>query len=908
MRKLQAGRIRGKGGERVSNPVRVGHYELLEPIGEGGMGVVYRARDPRLGRVVAIKFLAGAASLDPGRRARFLREARAEAALSHPNIATVLDVGESELDHPHLAPTSGGWGETPLPRIPYLVLEYVPGTDLRTRLRQGPLPPVEAVQVARQIAAGLAAAHAAGIVHRDLKPANIRRTPEGLIKILDFGLARFLASASPTSVGETEMTTREGVVLGTVPYMAPEQAAGMAVDARGDLFALGVILFELVTGRVPFRGDSTMALLRAVLNDAPERLAPAAVGCPPRYAALVERLLAKRPEDRPDSAAEVLRELDEIARDAEAQRTSVSRVSQLSYELSRAVAAGRKSPRVSLVAGLVLGVTAAAALLLWPRLRAGEDGGAPVSLQQLAVLPFANATGDEALDYVAEGLSSALVGQLAAVPGLSVAGQSETRRYRDGVASARDVARDLGVGAVLEATLRRDGAGLALDAALTDGATGRVFWSRALATPQEELAGLSAQLAAAATEALSVPLNAEDRDRLARDPTGSAVAFDFYLRGRGAMEDFDDPQSFRIAAGLFQRAAELDPQFALAFAGQARALALAWEQERDPELLDRAERAAQRALALDRELPETRLAVARLHVMRGRPREAIALLEPLSTSGRAVDILHRELALAWEAAGDAAKSEEHLLATVAARPASWQHWNVLGDFRLRAGNYAGARSAFERAKSLAPPGNTIPDENLAALLLYEGETERALAAYEAIGDSSNATSASNLGTLYYFNGRLNDAERAFRRAVRMAPREARFRRNLADTLLRLGREAEARDEFEQALALTDEQLRAAAGDQDLRIQRTLYLARVGRCDEATAEANRLERELPTSPQLLRQLARPPALCGAPEAAMERLRRAVGLGLIPASLADEDELAALRGRRDFRQLVGAPAGP
>lgn len=886
----------------VSDPVRVGHYELLEPIGEGGMGIVYRARDPRLGRIVAIKFLAGAASLDPGRRARFVREARAAAALSHPNIATVLDVGESELDHPGLTPTSGGWGEPILPRLPYLVLEYVPGHDLRARLRNGPVPPVEAVRIARQIAAGLAAAHAAGIVHRDLKPANIKLTPEGLVKILDFGLARFLASASPTSVGETEMTTREGVVLGTVPYMAPEQAAGMQVDERGDLFAFGVILFELVAGRLPFRGDSTMALLRAVLNDEPERLSPAAIGCSPRYAALVERLLAKDPEARPASATDVLHELDELARDAEAQHTTASRASLLSYELSRAVAAGRKSPRIALVAGVVLGVAAAAGLLLLPRLRGG-DAAPPVSLQQLAVLPFANATGDVNLDYIAEGLSSALVGQLAAVPGLSVAGQSETRRYRDGSASARDVARELGVGSVLEATLRRDSAGLALDTAITDGATGRVLWSRAFAGSQADLAAISAQLAAAATEALSVPLNAADRDRLARDPTGSAVAFDFYLRGRSALSDLDDPQSHRIAAGLFERAAELDPKFALAHAGAAYALTLAWDVERDPELLTRAESAARRALEIDGELAESRLAVASLALLRGRPREAIDLLEPLSTGGREVDRIHRILAEAWEAEGDAERGESHLLASVSARPAYWLPWNTLGEFRSRQGNLAGARTAFERAASLAPVNITTPAENLATLFYFEGKHEEALTAYEAIGKPmSGASSASNLGTLYFFNGRLDDAEREFRRAVRLAPREAIWRRNLADALMRLDRIDEARAEYEHAVRLAEAQLAVTPLDANLRVQRTLYLARAGRCPEALAAADELARELPPSPALLHGLARPAALCADPAQSMTRLRQAVALGFPATALADEDELAALRGLPEFAALV------
>jgi eukaryotic-like serine/threonine-protein kinase len=901
----------GRRGRSVTEPIRVGHYELLEPIGEGGMGIVYRARDPRLERIVAIKFLAGAASLDPGRRARFLREARAEAALAHPNIATVLDVGETEIDLPQVAPTSGGWGEPVLPRLPYLVLEYVPGSDLRTRLRKGALPPVEALRIARQIAAGLAAAHAAGIVHRDLKPGNVRLTPEGLVKILDFGLARFLDPQSPSADEATELATREGVVLGTLPYMAPEQAAGQPVDARADLFALGVMLFEMVAGKRPFRGETTMALLRAVLSDPAEELDPAAVGCSPRYAALVDRLLAKEPGDRPGSAREVLSALDEIARDHEQQRTSVGRMSSLSLEISRAVARGRRSPRAMLVAGALLGLVVAAGLFVLPRLRSAPavPAAAPaVSLQQLAVLPFANATGDPELDYVAEGLGSAIVGQLAAVPGMSVAGQSETRKYRHGSASAREVARELGVGAVLEATLREDVRSMVLDATITDGSTGRVIWSRAFVSPLDELPRLSAQLTESATAALSVPLSVADRERLARDPTGSAVAFDFYLRARAALDDLEDPQSSRIAAGLFERAAQLDPQFALAYAGAAQALVQAWQQERDPGLLARAEERAQRALELDDKLPESRLATADIMILRSRPEEAVRLLEPLAAGDRATDQVHLALSAAWKAAGDAEKSEAHMLSAIAARPGSWTVWNRLGGMRTETGDYRGARQAFERAADLAPPGTKTVAENLAALLLYEGKQADALAAYEAIpGPLTGATSASNLATLYFFNGRYTDAERLFRDAVRLEPRVARWRRNLADTLLRIGKTEEARDEYAQALRLVEEQLAVAPGDSDLKVQRVLYLARADRCAEALAAADALESELARSAQLLHDLARAPALCDRPQQAIERLRAAVSLGFTAASLATEDELATLRGRRDFEALVRSGDG-
>jgi len=867
------------------------------------MGIVYRARDPRLDRIVAIKFLSGVSSLDPARRLRFLREARAEAALSHPNIATILDVGETEFAHPDLAPTSGGWSLPETSRVPYLVLEFVPGEDLRMRLKGEPPTPSEVLRLARQILDGLAAAHAKGIVHRDLKPANIRITPDGLVKILDFGLARFLRPDPPAGDEPTDLSTHDGVVLGTVPYLAPEQAAGMAVDARADLFSFGVILYQLVAGHLPFRGESSIALLRAVLNEAPLPIGERAAIFPTRLARLVEGLLAKEPEKRPQSAAEVRQELADVTREMADERTSVTKptlmqLPTLPTEPRRPTWRRRLAPAAGLVALAAVAATIAV-------LRRPTAAPAPpvVSLQQIAVLPFVNSTGDTSLDYLADGLSSALVGRLAAAPGISVAAQSETRRYRGGVAGAREVAKELGVGTVMEATLRPDSAGLGLDAALTDGSTGRVFWSRSFTAPRDAPQKLAADVAPAAVAALSVPLSPADRERLARDPTGSAVAFDFYLRGKSADEDYDDPQAHRIAAGLFERATELDPQFTLAFAACADALVQAWQEERDPKLLDRAEGFARRALELDGDLAEARLASARVELLRGRPQDAIRLLEPLAKGDRVVEEIHRQLAEAWEAAGNLGKAEEHLLAMVSARPNWWASWNLLGDFRIRAGDYAGARSALEHARELEPEGQHIPDENLASLLLFEGRTEEALAAYEAIpGSPSSATTASNLGTLYFFNERFADAERQFRLAVRLAPRDARWRRNLADTLLRLHRDTEARQEYSQALRLVDQQLAVTPTDVDLRRQRTLYLARAGRCDDAVASADQLERELPATADLLHDLARAPALCGHPAEALARLERAVALGFTASRLADEDELAPLRELPEFRALV------
>jgi serine/threonine-protein kinase len=294
-------------------PRRLVHYELRERIGQGGMGLVYRAVDTRVGRTVAIKVLPAASGAEPERRSRFLREARAEAAVNHPGIAAFYDLGEAEVDDPELLGASGGRrpGQR---RVVYLVMEYVPGEDLLATLARGTLSWREALEIGAQIADALAAAHAAGVVHRDLKPGNIRITPEGRVKLLDFGLAKILKSGGGPEPRHQTLQTSPGMILGTAPYMAPEQVRGGAVDARTDLFTLGVVVYQMIAGRVPFGGGNFLEALRSITDGEPEPLSRAVAGVPREVERIVERLLAKQPAARYAAASEVARDLRSAAR------------------------------------------------------------------------------------------------------------------------------------------------------------------------------------------------------------------------------------------------------------------------------------------------------------------------------------------------------------------------------------------------------------------------------------------------------------------------------------------------------------------------------------------------------------------------------------------------------------------
>jgi Flp pilus assembly protein TadD len=719
------------------------------------MGRVYRARDTRLGRIVALKFILTRPE-DRHRQFRFLREARVEAALSHPNIATILDVGEAEIDHPEISPPSDhGVVKGP---VPFLVLEFVPGQDLASLAHEGPLSAGELLRIARQIAAGLQSAHTAGVVHRDLKPANIRITPDGLVKILDFGLARFEPGAGPTSDALHEFATTEGSVVGTVPYLAPEQAAGQPVDARADLFSLGVLLYELASGQLPFRGATTVERLRAVLRDDPPPLAPLAPQVPERFARLVHRMLDKDPAMRPQTARDIEHEIDAIARSLTEAQTSLS-------------------------------------------------------------LP-------------------------------------------DGTPAA------------MPATTRR--------------------FSRLASSRRWVLLTIAVVLVAVGAMALFL------------DRRNSAGAERLLAQGRIA-EEMSDPQAARIAAGLYEQATRLRPGLVAAWAELSRALANAYERDRLPELLERAGQAAENALELDSDSTDARLASARMKRLRGDTSAAIATLQSIPRQDAARDRVERELAEAWAQAGKASNAEEHLLAAVAAAPTDWRHWNALGRFRTSTGNLPGAHAAFDKATALAPAGVTIPQENLASVLFLEGKYAEAQAAYEKIeGPVASADTASNLGTLHYFNSQFAEAERDYRRAIQIAPREASYHRNLADTLLRLDRPEEARTEYGVALRLVDDLLRETPKDADLRLARALYLARAGQCDEALDFTEKLDRELPKSAMTAFALARPLALCGSSRQAIEKLREAVALGFPAAQLGIQDELAPLRGDPKFDRLAGQAA--
>ncbi len=469
---------------------RLGPYEILAPLGAGGMGEVYRARDTRLGREVAVKVIPAALSADPDRLRRFEQEARSASALNHPNILTIHDFGSHE-------------------EAPYVVSELLEGETLRERLSLGALSPRKAIESGVQIAHGLAAAHEKGIVHRDLKPENLFVTKDGRVKILDFGLAKLThpeAGSGPLAeVPTLTRGTEPGVIMGTVGYMSPEQVRGQAADRRSDIFAFGAVMYELLSSKRAFRGDSAIETMSAILREEPAELLQSVTGVPPSLERIVRRCLEKNPEERFQSARDLAFALTETA--------SVSLAAP-----SVAVPSRFGTRRRVWIASLPVALAALLAVLV-----AVDPGGLrrrllgralPGRVESIAVLPLHNLSGDPGQEYFADGMTEALIANLAQIRKLRVISRTSVEEYKDGKRPLPQIARELGVDAVVEGSVARSGDRVRITAQLIHGPSDTHLWAKTYQRDLRDILELQGEVAGAIAREIAAEITPEERARL----------------------------------------------------------------------------------------------------------------------------------------------------------------------------------------------------------------------------------------------------------------------------------------------------------------------------------------------------------------------------------------------------------
>jgi serine/threonine protein kinase/Tfp pilus assembly protein PilF len=560
----------------------IAHYKILEKLGQGGMGEVYRAEDTKLKRIVALKILPADLVRDQEARERFLREAQAASSLQHENICAIHEIGE----------TPGG-------RM-FICMDCYEGTTLKERIAGAPLPVREAMDIADQIAAGLSEAHGAKIVHRDIKPANVMVTRRGVAKILDFGLAKPAGMATLTKVGST---------MGTVAYMSPEQARGDTVDHRTDIWSLGAILYEMIAGKPPFGGEYESAVLYSIAHESPEPITALRSGVPLELERIVNKCLAKDAAERYQTAADFSADLRRLKREI-SERAPLS-------------AKGASSPKDKRRARRTAAIASGAAVVFLTLLAIFDVGGVrdrfvggrrasePGRIESLAILPFVNVDRDPDTDYLSDEIPASITANLSRLSGLRVVPRSSAFRYRGSEGDLAAVGRKLNVRAILTGQVRARGEDLGIRAELVDVANDRQLWGENYSLKLSDILAIEENIIDRITDALQLRLTETDRDRLSKSRTDNAEAHRLYLKGRYFWNKRSE-EGIRNAVSYFQKAIEEDPSYALAYTGLADSYSIlaAFGIAAPRDVFPKAKAAASRALEIDSTLAEAHVSLA----------------------------------------------------------------------------------------------------------------------------------------------------------------------------------------------------------------------------------------------------------------------------------------------------------
>ena len=758
----------------LAGGTKLGHYEIRSKIGTGGMGEVYLARDIKLDRRVAIKFLLESSTANEHARKRLIREAQAAAKLDHPNICSIYQVGEVDAHT-------------------FIVMQYVDGEPLDVRIKRKPLDVSESLRIATQVTDALAEAHAHGIIHRDIKPSNIMVTPRGQAKIMDFGLAKLseahaLSGALNSEASTEAVLTTPGTILGTVPYMSPEQVHGHRLDARTDIFSFGVVLYEMVTGQQLFAAKTPAGTISAILTKEPAPISEYSRTCPQELQTIVSKCLEKDRERRYQTMREVAFDLGRCHEEHNVTRPTASRAEQIgsTTTATRHDASKRKflGLRRILTVGVALALVFAAALVYRSLLRRPPITARLPEIKSLAVLPLENLSGDPAQDYFADGMTDALISNLTQIHAFSkVISRQSIMRYKGSRESLPEIARELNVDAIIEGTVQRSGGRVRVSTRLIPAAADSPLWSHEYERDESDVLKLESEVARAVADEIRIQVTTEERARLASARSVDPQAQEAYLLGRHHLSKGNEEDS-KQAIQYFERATQLAPDYAAAYAALSDAWTqLGFAQGNFKEVEAPARAAALKAIELDKQLAEAHIALGNIKLYydldwtNAEQEFKLALeLNPGSSDA------HSNYGLLLTSLGRHTEAIQEGRIAVQLDPLS-SGASLLGRFLLRARRYQDALPYLQRGVELEP---------------------RSARAYFRLGDN------------YVQLGKYDEAIAAYKKAGELVPKSGWSEAGIAYVYALMGKQREAREMINglKADPIAIARVYVALGDKD----------------------------------------------------------------------------------------------
>jgi serine/threonine protein kinase/Tfp pilus assembly protein PilF len=800
------------------------HYKILEKIGEGGMGIVYKAEDTKLERVVALKFLQEQFAFDEEAKARFFREARSASALNHQNIITIYEIDEFE-------------GKC------FISMELIEGKSIKGLTGQKALSVKKALDIAMQIAEGLKNAHEKGIVHRDLKSDNIMLTPDKIVKIADFGLAEL--RGAPTLTSQPSIT-------GTLPYASPEQLQGLTTDERTDIFSFGVVLYEMVTGRLPFLSEYEQATIYSILNEEPEPVTKLNKEIPEELEKIIGKALEKRPELRYQSIVELLADLRQVSEE---------------YKTG----ARRKAP----------------------------------AIPSLAVLYFENLGESRGDDYFAAGMTEDIITDLSKIDKIKVLSRSDVVPYRGKTVSTREIGRNLNVDYILEGSIRKADSRLRITAQLTRVSDGFHVWAERFDRELKDVFEVQSDVSQNVASALKIKLTVSQIQRIEKKPTISIKAYDYYLRGRDYYWRLGK-EDLEIAIQMYKKALEVDPQYALAYAGLADVYVYKYEAyyDRSVHLLNQAEEASKKALALDYDLPEAHRALGRVYQERRNYPESISEFK------KAIELkpdyleAYRTLGWIYEEMRNCDQAITYAEKALEIRSSDRESYRLLGIAYLDKKEYHQAEQMFLKAIEVAPNyaqayydvGNTYQ---------REGKFDQALEMYQkCIKAGGDPNAYIDMGGVYLLKGDFEKATTSFKRCIELGSFEFLANHYLGLIFRIQGKEKESKDYYEHCIELCNKRLLDDPDNPYVHSTLGLAYTSLGEHQKGTQHGEYAVSLDPENGAILYDLARIYALQNEPDKAIQTLEKALDKCLSPSPIEAklDPHFKSLHELSDFSRVV------